>query len=249
MQGCSSDHIPAFQSRQKQYLTACDTALLVLPSAPVRALLTLPTRSRTLVQNSMWRHLSAPVQALSSAVRQSTLLLSRCQSCLPTQRLLHTASVAARHTQASLHRQRAIQQLYRPLHTTRSYAHGEPPDPNAPDVHITFVEPDGTEHQITGKAGQDLMTVAHDNDVELEGACEGSLACSTCHVVLPHEYYDKLEEPSDEENDMLDMAFGLTETSRLGCQVKLTTDMEGLVAKIPEATRNMAVDGHRPTPH
>jgi len=75
------------------------------------------------------------------------------------------------------------------------------------------------------------------------GACEGSVACSTCHVILPPEHYDLLPEPEDDENDMLDMAFGLTDTSRLGCQVKLTRELDGLTATLPSATRNMFVDG------
>lgn len=75
------------------------------------------------------------------------------------------------------------------------------------------------------------------------GACEGSVACSTCHVILTPEHYDQLPEPDDDENDMLDMAFGLTDTSRLGCQVKLTKDLDGMVATLPSATRNMFVDG------
>lgn len=77
----------------------------------------------------------------------------------------------------------------------------------------------------------------------ISGACEGSVACSTCHVILPQEHYDKLPEPEDDENDMLDMAFGLTETSRLGCQVVLTRDLDGITATLPSATRNMFVDG------
>lgn len=93
------------------------------------------------------------------------------------------------------------------------------------------------------------MRLAHENDIDLEGACEGSLACSTCHLILEPEYYNKLEEPSDEENDMLDLAFGLTETSRLGCQVKLAPELDGMTVVIPSATRNMAVDGYKPKPH
>jgi len=102
---------------------------------------------------------------------------------------------------------------------------------------------------VTAKEGQNIMEVAHENDIELEGACEGSLACSTCHVILTSDMYSKLEDPSDEENDMLDMAFGLTDTSRLGCQVKLTKELDGMTVRIPEATRNMAVDGYKPKPH
>lgn len=75
------------------------------------------------------------------------------------------------------------------------------------------------------------------------GACEGSVACSTCHVILAPEHYDLLPEPEDDENDMLDMAFGLSDTSRLGCQVRLTRELDGMTATLPAATRNMFVDG------
>lgn len=75
------------------------------------------------------------------------------------------------------------------------------------------------------------------------GACEGSIACSTCHVILPEKFYDLLPEPDDDENDMLDMAFGLTDTSRLGCQVKMTKELDGITCTLPSATRNMFVDG------
>ena len=78
---------------------------------------------------------------------------------------------------------------------------------------------------------------------DYSGACEGSVACSTCHVILPEEYYNLLPEPEDDENDMLDMAFGLTDTSRLGCQVKVTRELDGITCTLPSATRNMFVDG------
>ncbi|CAE6441208.1 unnamed protein product [Rhizoctonia solani] len=91
--------------------------------------------------------------------------------------------------------------------------------------------------------GDNILDLAHEHDIDLEGACEGSVACSTCHVILSPEYYDLLPEPDDEENDMLDMAFGLTDTSRLGCQVKLGPELDGMTATLPSATRNMFVDG------
>lgn len=93
------------------------------------------------------------------------------------------------------------------------------------------------------------MRLAHENDVDLEGACEGACACSTCHVILDKPIFDKLDPPSVEEEDMLDLAFGLTPTSRLGCQVKLTRDLDNMRARLPSATRNMAVDGFKPKPH
>ena|SRR5436305_5154477 len=72
------------------------------------------------------------------------------------------------------------------------------------------------------------------------GACGGSCACSTCHVIVEDpEVYDKIPEPDDDENDMLDLAFGLTETSRLGCQVKMSPEIDGIVVKLPSMTRNM----------
>jgi len=94
-----------------------------------------------------------------------------------------------------------------------------------------------------------MVDLAQEYDLDIEAACEKSLACSTCHIILEPEIYDQLEEPSDEENDMLDLAFGLKDTSRLGCQVKLTKEMDGMTVFLPSATRNMAVDGHKPTRH
>ena len=94
--------------------------------------------------------------------------------------------------------------------------------------------------------GDDILSIAHEYDIDLEGACEGSIACLTCHVILDEDTFYKLEEPGDDENDMLDLAFGLTDTSRLGCQVKVTKDMDGMSVQLPAATRNMYVDGAKP---
>ncbi|KAJ7299182.1 hypothetical protein O6H91_Y284400 [Diphasiastrum complanatum] len=119
-----------------------------------------------------------------------------------------------------------------------------------PWISVTFVDKDGDEKIINAPIGISMLEAAHENDVELEGACEGSLACSTCHViVMDEDYYGKLPEPADEENDMLDLAFGLTETSRLGCQVIAKPELDGMRLALPAATRNFAVDGHVPKPH
>jgi 2Fe-2S ferredoxin len=108
---------------------------------------------------------------------------------------------------------------------------------------MTFVSPDGTvRKEVEAPVGLSVLEIAHRNDIDLEGACEGSLACSTCHVVVDPKWYDELDEPSEEEEDMLDLAFGLTHTSRLGCQIKMTEDLDGLVVTLPSATRNMMVD-------
>lgn len=95
---------------------------------------------------------------------------------------------------------------------------------------------------MVAHVGEDLLAVARNNGVDLEGACEGSIACSTCHVVLEPEVFDELPEPTEEEEDMLDLAFGLTETSRLGCQVILEEKHDGMQVTLPAATRNMYVD-------
>ena len=114
---------------------------------------------------------------------------------------------------------------------------------------MTFIHPDGREQVCDAPEGLSVLEVAHRNMIDIEGACEGSMACSTCHVIVRGDWFDKLEEPSEDEDDMLDLAFGLTETSRLGCQVVLDESMDGIVVALPKATRNMAVDGYVPQPH
>ncbi|XP_072953359.1 uncharacterized protein [Typha angustifolia] len=117
-------------------------------------------------------------------------------------------------------------------------------------ISVTFVNKDGTETHIKVPIGMSMLEAAHENGIDLEGACEGSLACSTCHViVMDVDYYNKLGDPTDEENDMLDLAFGLTETSRLGCQVIAKPELDGIRLALPAATRNFAVDGYVPKPH
>lgn len=80
---------------------------------------------------------------------------------------------------------------------------------------ITFVNADGSEKEVDAPNGLSVLEIAHKNGIDLEGACEGSLACSTCHVIVDEDWFDKLEEPTEEEEDMLDLAFGLQQTSRL----------------------------------
>ena len=107
---------------------------------------------------------------------------------------------------------------------------------------MTFIERDGTRREVDAPLGLSVLELAHKNDVDLEGACEGSLACSTCHVIVDPEWYDVLEGASEDEEDMLDLAFGLTHTSRLGCQIKMTEELDGLTVTLPTATRNMMVE-------
>lgn len=107
---------------------------------------------------------------------------------------------------------------------------------------MTFIEPNGKRHEVDAPKGLSVLEIAHRNGIDLEGACEGSLACSTCHVIVDKEWYELLPEASDDEEDMLDLAFGLTHTSRLGCQIVMTDELDGLTVALPAATRNMMVD-------
>jgi len=104
---------------------------------------------------------------------------------------------------------------------------------------VNFIERDGRRREIEAPLGLSLLEIAHKNDIDIEGACEGSLACSTCHVIVDPEWYDLLKEASEDEEDMLDLAFGLTATSRLGCQIIITEELDGLIVRLPAGTRNM----------
>ena len=108
-------------------------------------------------------------------------------------------------------------------------------------VKIIFVVK-GDPKEFLVPVGTTVLEAAHNNDIDLEGACEGSLACSTCHVVVDKKYYDMLEAPSEDEEDMLDLAFGLTPTSRLGCQITMTKELDGLTLIVPDETRNVSIN-------
>jgi ferredoxin len=108
---------------------------------------------------------------------------------------------------------------------------------------------DKKEVPVEALQGQHILEIAHKYDVDLEGACDASLACSTCHVILEKEIYDSLPPAQEEEEDLLDLAFGLSETSRLGCQTIITSKFEGTSIFIPSATRNLYVDGKKPAKH
>jgi 2Fe-2S ferredoxin len=104
---------------------------------------------------------------------------------------------------------------------------------------MIFIEREGTRREVDAPLGLSVLEIAHKNRIDIEGACEGSLACSTCHVIIDPEWYDLLKEASDDEDDMLDLAFGLTATSRLGCQIIITEELDGLTVRLPAATRNL----------
>lgn len=103
---------------------------------------------------------------------------------------------------------------------------------------MTFIERDGTHREVDAPLGLSVLEIAHRHGVDIEGACEGSLACSTCHVIVDPKYFELLQTPTEDEEDMLDLAFGLEETSRLGCQIVMTEELDGLVVRLPKATRN-----------
>lgn len=106
---------------------------------------------------------------------------------------------------------------------------------------ITFIKTDDTTIEIDAPVGLSVLEIAHENDIDLEGACEGSLACSTCHVIVDSEWFDLLSDATEDEEDMLDLAFGLTPTSRLGCQIIMTDELDGLTVRLPAGTRNMSL--------
>lgn len=103
---------------------------------------------------------------------------------------------------------------------------------------MTFIERNGTAREVDAPLGLSVLEIAHKHGVDVEGACEGSLACSTCHVVVDPGWFPKLTKPTEDEEDMLDLAFGLEATSRLGCQLVMTPALDGLVVRLPAATRN-----------
>ena len=107
---------------------------------------------------------------------------------------------------------------------------------------MVFIGKDGTRKEVDAPLGLSVLEIAHRNHIPIEGACEGSLACSTCHVVVDAAWFGKLAPASEDEEDMLDLAFGLTHTSRLGCQIRMAEALDGLVVQVPAATRNMMVD-------
>lgn len=104
---------------------------------------------------------------------------------------------------------------------------------------VVFIERNGNRKEIAAADGATVLQVAQANGIDMEGACEGSLACSTCHVIVDEAWVKKLPQATDAEEDMLDLTYGVTRASRLGCQIVLTKDLDGLTLRLPAATRNM----------
>jgi 2Fe-2S ferredoxin len=100
---------------------------------------------------------------------------------------------------------------------------------------MTFVTAAGQRREIEAPSGLSVMEIARMHDLGIEGACEGSIACATCHVIVDAAYAGRLDEASAEEEDMLDLAVGVQPTSRLGCQIVLTDDLDGLTVHLPDS--------------
>uniref|UniRef100_A0A8B9T586 Adrenal ferredoxin n=1 Tax=Anas platyrhynchos TaxID=8839 RepID=A0A8B9T586_ANAPL len=104
-------------------------------------------------------------------------------------------------------------------------------------ITVHFINRDGEKLTAKGKPGDSLLDVVIENNLDIDGfgACEGTLACSTCHLIFEDHIFEKLDAITDEEMDMLDLAYGLTDTSRLGCQICLKKSMEDMTVRVPEA--------------
>jgi len=105
-------------------------------------------------------------------------------------------------------------------------------------IAVTFIDPAGQRVEATANAGDSLLRVCQAAGLPLEGTCEGQMACSTCHVIVAAEWFDALDEPSEEEEDMLDFAAGVRRTSRLSCQIELTPELDGLTVAVPETSND-----------
>jgi ferredoxin len=106
-------------------------------------------------------------------------------------------------------------------------------------IKVTFISADGDLQEVEAEAGRGLLEVAQAAGQPLEGTCEGQMACSTCHVIIDKDWFDKLPRAVEDEEDMLDLASGARRTSRLSCQIILTPELDGLTVHIPAESRNM----------
>lgn len=106
-------------------------------------------------------------------------------------------------------------------------------------ITITFLDRHGKPQTVAAQAGDNLLRVGQAAGLPLEGTCEGQMACSTCHVIVAAEWFDRLPPASEEEEDMLDFAAGARRTSRLSCQIELSAEMDGLTVSIPAESSDL----------
>lgn len=105
---------------------------------------------------------------------------------------------------------------------------------------VRFLRPDGSvDREVDTPSGTNLLDLAQAQGQPLEGACEGAMACSTCHVIVAAEDFDRLPRASEEEDDLLDLAAHVTRTSRLACQIMLTDDLDALTVRMPGKAHNL----------
>ena len=105
---------------------------------------------------------------------------------------------------------------------------------------VRFLKPDGDlDREVDAPAGTNLLDLAQANGQPLEGSCEGAMACSTCHVIVAKEDFERLPPASEEEDDLLDLAAHVTRTSRLACQLMLRADLDTLTVRMPGAAYNL----------
>ena len=104
---------------------------------------------------------------------------------------------------------------------------------------MTFINADGSKVEVAAPVGVSVLDISRANGIDIEGTCEGALACSTCHVIVAPMDFGRLAEASEDEAYMLDLAFGLTATSRLGCQIIMAEELDGLTVTLPAETANM----------
>ncbi len=104
---------------------------------------------------------------------------------------------------------------------------------------MTFIIPGASKVKVEAPMGLSVLEIARANDIDIEGACEGSLACSTCHVIIAPEFFECLPPATEDEEYMLDLAFGVMPTSRLGCQIIVSKELDGLVVHLAPETYNM----------
>ncbi len=106
-------------------------------------------------------------------------------------------------------------------------------------IRVTFTDPRGTRIEAEGEADDNLLRLGQAKGLPLEGTCEGQMACSTCHVIVDPEWFDRLPRANEQEEDMLDLASSACRTSRLSCQIDLTEDLDGLSVRVPPDAHDM----------
>ncbi|XP_059415507.1 ferredoxin-2, mitochondrial [Carassius carassius] len=183
---------------------------------------------------------SAAVRAAMSFTQKFVRVSPECSAC-PLYRLNLCTGATDGFTAPSRHLRTSI--------GVCQSADSSSPEEDERVVNVVYIDRSGQRIPVQARVGENVLYLAHKHGIDLEGACEASLACSTCHVYVSSEHYEKLPEPEDREDDMLDMAPMLQENSRLGCQIILTPELDGMELTLPKVTRNFYVDGHVPKPH